>query len=237
MRWELSPSRPLPCGVTILTTILQKEKPISQTEQAYQTIKEMILRGDIQQGEALSILMLCDRLGIGRTPVTAACQRLEYDGLIRVIPKQGVWVNTVPIDQAKEIYESRAAIEGYFARKAFEHFTSEDVAALKTLIEEQLAFGQQGDVYNYMLKDAEFHRYSMGKHPNGTLRELHTKLTERIFPFGMRNAASEARVQQAIREHRRIVRCIENQDGGAIVGAVEEHIMNSYIELTGVGRF
>ncbi len=216
---------------------IELSAPVSQTERAYQAIKEMILQGSLRQGEALSILRLCEQLGIGRTPVTAACQRLEYAGLLRIIPKQGIWVHIPSIAEARELYEAQAAIEGYFARKAFDRFTPEDVAALKALIDEQQALGQAGDAYGYMKKDVEFHRYAMRRHPNGTLADLHETLCDRIFPFGMQAAADPARVQQAIREHRRIVRCIENQDGGAIVGAVEEHIMNGYIELTGVGKF
>lgn len=219
-----------------MTGLLTRAKSVSQTEKAYQALKEMIMRGQIRQGEALSILQLSEHLRIGRTPISNACQRLEYDGLLRVIPKQGVWVNTISIDEAQDIYESRAAIEGFFNRKAFEHYTKEDVAILRASAERQLELGRQGDLYAYLTEDTFFHRYPMQKYQNQTLIELYGKLTDRIFMFGIRNAANVARLHHANLEHEAIIRCIDEGGAEDLVKAVEQHIMNGYIQLTGINQ-
>lgn len=216
-----------------MATFISVERPIDQSEKAFRVLKEMILSGEIPQGEALSILLLSEQLQIGRTPLTNACKRLEFEGLVRVIPKQGVWVNTLSIDDAREIYEARAAIETFFARKAFESLTDEDVSALKASIEQQADFGENKDHYRYMEEDTFFHRFFMERYDNQILTEMYERLINRIFMFGIKSSSSEARFRSAIREHHEIVRCLEEKDQPGLVKAVEQHIMNGYICLTG----
>lgn len=217
-----------------MTTVLASLKPVSQTEKAYEAIKELILRGEVHQGEALSIFQLSEYLKLGRSPISSACQRLEYDGLVRVIPKQGVWINTISIEEAKEIYESRVALECYFHRRAFELYTQDDVDELKRSMERQLALGEKGERYGYMQEDMFFHQYPMGRYQNAILREMHVKLADRIVLLGVRNVANVGRVRNAMDEHARIVSAMEARDLGELLAAVERHIMYAYIERTGV---
>jgi DNA-binding GntR family transcriptional regulator len=223
-------------GRSGMTSLLANPRSVSQTEKAYQTLKDMILRGDIRPGEALSILQLSEHLRIGRTPISNACQRLEYDGLLRVIPKQGVWINTISIDEVQDIYESRAAIENFFNRKAFERYTLEDVENLRASAARQVELGRDGDIYGYMKEDTYFHRYPMQIYQNQTLIDLYGRLTNRIFMFGIRNATNADRVYHANLEHLAIIKSIEEGDADGLVKAVEQHIMNGYIQLTGINK-
>ena len=217
-----------------MATLLACAKPASQTERAYQAIKEMVMRGELRPGEVFSIFQLSDHLKLGRSPISSACQRLEYDGLVKVVPKQGVWINMLSIEDAKEVYESRVALECFYHRKALELYTQDDIAALKASIEKQFVFGAKGDVYAYMREDTFFHRYPMQKHKNSTLAEMYARLTDRMFMLGMKNAAAASRFQNAIEEHNSILSSIEANDVDGLVTAVERHIMNGYIELAGI---
>lgn len=216
-------------------TLLAGLRPTSQTDKAYEAIKRLILRGEVRQGEALSIFQLSEYLKLGRSPISSACQRLEYDGLVRVIPKQGVWINTFSMQETKEIYESRVALEGFFHRRAFAAYTQDDVDALKRSMERQLALGEKGDRYGYMQEDMFFHQYPMEKYTNATLREMHARLADRIVLLGVRNVASVDRVRNAIAEHERVVNAMEARDLDGLLQAVERHIMYAYIERTGMG--
>ncbi|MDR2933278.1 MAG: GntR family transcriptional regulator [Oscillospiraceae bacterium] len=213
---------------------LGPNKPETQSEKAYRILKKMIMNGDIREGEVMSTVMLSEQIGIGRTPLSNACQRLEYDGLVRVIPKQGVLINTLSIDQAVEIYESRATIESFFARKSINFYEQSDIDALSASVARQLDFGRKKDYAGYIAEDTFFHRYGMLKYKNGTLMEMYDRIVDRIFLYGIRSASNEGRVDNAIREHHDIIRCIENMDADAMVRALESHIMNGYIQLTGI---
>jgi len=215
--------------------MIEPSKPNTQSEKAYRILKKMIMCGNIREGEVMSTVMLSEQLGIGRTPVSNACQRLEHDGLVRVIPKQGVWVNALTIDQAVEIYESRATIEAFFARKSINFFEQSDIDTLNTSVERQLALGEKKDYAGYIAEDSFFHRYSMSKYKNDTLMEMYDRIIDRIFLYGVRSVSNnESRIENATQEHREIIRCIENKDVDSMVKALESHIMNGYIQLTGI---
>ncbi|MEG1773930.1 MAG: GntR family transcriptional regulator [Oscillospiraceae bacterium] len=209
------------------------QKKVSQTTLAYQTLKENIMRGRMAQGQILSISFLSELLQLGRSPVTAACQRLEYDGLVHIIPKQGVWINALTLDDARQIYESRAAIEVFFAEKAFDKLNEEDLVILNSLIDQQLLCGDTWDMYTFMISDTEFHRRLMLKYSNPVLSEMHEHILARIFLFGVKNSSKESRFRGSIEEHRQIVDSIRTADKAAFVQHVRDHILNGYIALTG----
>jgi len=112
---------------------MQSNKNLSQI--AYEEIKQMILSGELKQGQAFSINAMTERLRISRTPLTNACQRLESERLLTVLPKQGALVNTISIETACGIYELRAAIESYNAKRVFELLDQRDIAFLESSIE------------------------------------------------------------------------------------------------------
>ena len=216
---------------------IKVNKPITQSEKAYHILKKMIICGDLSEGDAISILSLSEQLGIGRTPITAACQHLEYYGLVRIIPKQGVWVNTISIEEAREIYEARAAIETFFIRKAMSSLTQADIEALSASIERQLQLGEEANYHEYMAEDTYFHSYCMSKYPNKTLAQMYDQLLARISLCGIKNASKEltrkSRLEAAIQDHREIIRCIQRKDIEAAGQAMTQHITSGYLKLTG----
>ncbi len=210
------------------------EKPLSFAAQAYQTIKDMIIRGQIEQGDVLSILYLADLLNIGRTPVTIACQRLECDGLVRIIPKQGVLINPMTVNDVRELYESRIAIEIFLADKAFEYFNKADIETLEASILRQHTLGEKEDAYGFMEEDTYFHRYIIGRYPNKTLMGMHHNLTDRIFLFGVRNSTNRTRLFQSIESHQRMVQALKEKDRNKFLAEIELNQMSGYIFNTGL---
>jgi DNA-binding GntR family transcriptional regulator len=83
---------------------------------AYQTLKTQIVRGKFTLGQPLDLLDLQNRLGVGRTPLREALQRLEEDGLVKMIPNRGTFVNQVSFAELKLLMEARMELEGACAR-------------------------------------------------------------------------------------------------------------------------
>ncbi len=187
---------------------------------AYEQIKDMIIRGKLAAGEVKSVLHLSDVLQLGRMPVTVACQKLEVDGFLQIIPKQGVLINPVTMDSARELYEARLAIETFLARQAFGRLTEEDLTVLDEMILQQEAMCEAKDAYGFMVEDTKFHRHILSRYPNATLFNMHCTLTDRIFFIGMRNSSSPARVRQSIEEHKKMVAAIRKGDLEAFISAV-----------------
>lgn len=207
------------------------------SEEAYKAIKEKIVNGELKQGEVISISAMAEKLKISRTPVTNACQRLEFEKFLTIIPKLGVIINSITIDDAREIYELRAAIETYSAKRAFENITNEDIDYLKKSLEKQIEYINKKDIYNYMKEDTNFHKFLLTKYKNTQFFTILNTLFDRAFLIGMKSSESFDRLIATIKEHEKIILALEKKDKDAFVEAVEFNIINGYTSLTGSYEF
>lgn len=199
---------------------------------AYARIKDMIIRGHVAHGDVLSVMYFSEILELGRTPVTVACQKLEADGFLQIIPKQGVLINPVSLEDARELYEARLAIETFMADHAFSRMTELDLAVLEGYIQRQQEACNAMDPYRFMEEDTAFHRYILSKYPNQTLINMHHTLTDRIFFIGIKNSSHESRMQQSIAEHTKMVDAIRENDKEKFLQAITVNQTSGLVFVT-----
>lgn len=191
-----------------------------ESDIAYEKIKDLIIRGKVSQGDVVSVLYFSELLGLGRMPVTVACQKLEVDGFLQIIPKQGVLINPLSINDARELYEARLAIETFMAEQAFDNLTDDDLKELEASIERQIALSNIPDPYGFMQEDTNFHRYILKKHPNSILMNMHHTMTDRIFFIGVKNSEHLSRMIQSIEDHKKMIAAIRAHDKEQFLAAV-----------------
>ncbi len=104
---------------------------VSQAGRTVLILRELLLRGEFQAGERLSELSLVSRLGVSRTPVRFALDRLSHEGLLEPSPSGGFLVRAFTVNDIWDALEMRAALEGIAARLAAESLT--DDSELETL--------------------------------------------------------------------------------------------------------
>lgn len=208
---------------------MQSNKNLSQI--AYEEIKQMILSGELKQGQAFSINAMTERLRISRTPLTNACQRLESERLLTVLPKQGALVNTISIETACGIYELRAAIESYNAKRVFELLDQRDIAFLESSIEQQKVHVDAGRIKEFMDEDSAFHRHIMEKNRNEEILSTINGLYDRAYMLGITNTKG-MRPTRSIEEHEKILDALKGRDAQAFAAAIEENILNGLRNLT-----
>ncbi len=90
----------------------------SLSEQAYSQLRERIVRLDYAPGDVLREDSLREELGIGRTPIREALQRLEREHFVNVVPRQGIFVTGIDVDELAMLFETRMVLEPYAARLA-----------------------------------------------------------------------------------------------------------------------
>jgi DNA-binding GntR family transcriptional regulator len=88
------------------------------SDQAYLEIRRMIIRLQLPPGAVLREEQLQQQLGIGRTPIREALQRLARDQFVTVIPRRGMLVTSIEVSELGVLYETRAVMEPYAARLA-----------------------------------------------------------------------------------------------------------------------
>ena len=203
------------------------------TKEAYDLIKSKIITGELKQGEVFSISAMSKKLNISRTPLTYACQKLEYDHFLKIAPKQGVIINTITISDAREIYELRAAIESYSAKKSFSFIKPEDIKELEDIYQLQIEAVDQNDNYRFMLEDIRFHKKILNSYDNSHFYSLLENLYDRAFILGLESTKSNTRLRESLKEHREIIDSLEKSDKNTFIEKLEENIINGFKNLTG----
>lgn len=92
----------------------------NQTSQTLQRLRELVLGGELSAGSRIAELSLVDRLGVSRTPIRAALQRLELEGLLEALPGGGYKVRQFHEVDIEDTIEIRSTLEGLAARLAAE---------------------------------------------------------------------------------------------------------------------
>ena len=105
-------------------------------ERVVEIVREAILDFKLRPGERLIERELIEQLGVSRTTVRDVLARLAAEGLVTIIPQKGAIVTVLTLEEAADIYEMRASLEGLAVRRFVERATPELVAELRSAYEE-----------------------------------------------------------------------------------------------------
>jgi DNA-binding GntR family transcriptional regulator len=152
-----SPSSPSPSSKRRkrnVSTFLQGD--VTLTDKAYAQIEELIVTLQLPPGTVLSELVLADRLGIGRTPIREALQRLSRDGLVNILPRRGVLVSDIDLRAQLRLLEVRRELERLMARSAAERATDEERSQFSGIAEGMYRASEKEDDISFMRLDQQF---------------------------------------------------------------------------------
>ena len=131
-------------------------KPLLR-DQAYDRLKELILNGTIPPGTFLSERQLSDQLGMSKTPIRTALERLEIDGLVSISPRQGILVRELPLQEIFDHYDMRIALETFVVRQIAGRLSASQIDTLRANLAVQEETISQGDVEHHIQADIAFH--------------------------------------------------------------------------------
>jgi GntR family transcriptional regulator of vanillate catabolism len=209
--------------------------PKQQTAKALSGLRDLILAGEVQPGERLSEVALAERLSVSRTPLRAALQRLEQEGLVALIPSGGYAVRSFSQQEVIDAIELRGVLEGTAARLAAERAaTPERMSAIRTVVADLdavlVAEASAMDFERYETLNGTFHRLLWELAGSDLLRREIERITS--LPFASPNAFvnTESDVPAFYRtlvvaqaQHKAIVSAIELREGARAEALAREH--------------
>jgi DNA-binding GntR family transcriptional regulator len=209
---------------------------------AYKHISDQLLSGDLIPGQKISEPALAKKLGISRTPVREAIQRLKNEGLLQQVPSSGTYVaetNRVPLI---ETYEIRLALETMAVRNVAKRIRARDLPKLKKCCDKMKSIINtmqkrkiddiEGDLLvKFLAADIEFHLTIMKLAGNRTALKLITDahMRNRIFGYLCRYRDLD-HAKQTLSVHSKIVRAIADHDADAAYKLLSDHIELSMTE-------
>jgi len=214
--------------VACVARIVEERTPLVRNASAAATelIRAAILDGRLPPGQRLKEEELARELGISRTPVREALLVLQTEGLVDAAPNRGAVVRSHDGDDLEDLYQLRALLEGYGARRAAANISEKSIADLwvscdrfDSLIE--------GDVQELVKENMFFHNTILDAARSRRVAELIRKVIE--LPLVYRSYIWYSVEQRRISAHyhRQITKALEAHDGERAELVMKEHVFEA----------
>lgn len=167
---------------------------------AYDIIKEKLITCEYIPGTSLNEGQLSAELGFSRTPVREAISRLEQDGFIKVMPKKGIYVTDISLNDVVQIFQARIEIEPVALRMAGPHLSMDKLLEFR----EEFS-GEEHDVTVGFHKDTNMHLYIIDQCGNRFIIDMMHKLFEENTRVVIASKQNEVKIHDARQEHLTII--------------------------------
>ena len=195
----------------------------SLLDRAYNEIKFRIITCRYRPGEVLSEALISLELKIGRTPIHQAIHRLVMDGLVSIMPRKGVMVRAVSIDEVMEI-TGLSSVAGQ-AMLAANRADDIELQKLQDIVETSEKITEKRDVEQMMLLDREFHDTLARAAKNAVLADVLRNLHERSLRFWFISLRDPDHHRNVLEQHRAIVKALQSRQPDAAEAAMRDHIL------------
>jgi DNA-binding GntR family transcriptional regulator len=189
-------------------------------EEAYGQIRSRIVRLDLAPGDVLREEDLQDQLGIGRTPIREALQRLAREHFVSIIPRRGMFVAGIDVSELSLLFETRTVLEPYAARLAAARGSEDHWSSMQ----EALDASPSADSAELMAIDHRCHELMWDAAGNrfllDTLEVLYAQ-SDRLWHLYLSDVAD---MNEAVDEHRELLDSLRNGDGVRVAELMEEHV-------------
>lgn len=199
----------------------------SLTSVVQQEIERAILVGDYEPGSKLIEATLARKMGVSRGPVREAFRMLEEAGLVRNEKNRGVFVRDIPIDEAVEIFDLRAAMDEWVGKRLAQRISPAQLKEISGLVRAMEKTVKAEDAHHYHLLNLKFHDRLVELAGNRKLTEIYRKLIKELSLFRRLNLADGWLLPISASEHRQIVKAIASGDADAAGRAMFDHVMES----------
>jgi DNA-binding GntR family transcriptional regulator len=196
-------------------------------EQVVGVIRAAILDFRLKPGQRLVERELIEQLGVSRTTVREVLRQLTTEGLVTVIPQKGAIVTAPSPEEAKDLYEMRAALEALAVRRFVERATAEDIRRLREAfsgMERVLAAG--GDIHAHLAAKDDFYAVLLGS-SSPSIEQVLGGLQARVRFMRATSLAAPGRSAEAVDEIRHVVEAIEAGDAEGAAEACVLHVQRA----------
>lgn len=217
-----------------LRSIRGLSAPPSLQEMAYAALREAILNHELKAGERLVEAELAEKLEVSRSPIREALRRLQQDGLVKVRPREGVYVASITADEVDDVFRIRAALEATAACLAAERATDEQLTEMDDMVANMEHAVGTGDMDQAIAYSDGFHRAITLAATSPRLAHMFDQIYTQVFHFRNITLRTPGRGIHAAVDHVRLMSALRERDSSAARIIMERHIDEARLTLLAV---
>ncbi len=181
----------------------------SLKDQVYEYIRSLMKVGELRPGSSIDMNATSQKLGISKTPLRDALIRLEMEGFVSILPRRGVVVNTLTVQDIKDFYQILGALESTAVLTASSSFGRREMNELRKLNDLMDKAIKKDDFNTYYEENLKFHDVYLKRSGNKTLRKTADILKKRLYDFPRREGYIKKWEESSIKEHEQFMEMME----------------------------
>ncbi|HTK09244.1 MAG TPA: GntR family transcriptional regulator [Ktedonobacteraceae bacterium] len=194
---------------------------------AYERLRDMIIDLRLRPGIIVDEMSLAAEIALGRTPVHEAVARLVGDRLVTVLPRRGLMIAPIGLEEVREIFEAREAIECGNAYFAVHHATDAELAELRHLVEQAENAREETDAQRFLDDDQLIHRFLARCMHNSFLQDATDRILLHSLRFWRFYFTTYHVADNTLISHQALLSALERRDAQEASMLMREHILTS----------
>jgi DNA-binding GntR family transcriptional regulator len=192
--------------------------------QVYVALRDAIVSASIEPGRQISENELAARLGVSRTPIREALQRLSEERLVAIVPQLGTFVTRISAGGVGDAQFVREALECAAIREAAKRAGREDVAALEAIVRRQDETREAADFDRFYVLDDELHRALCDLSGHGIAWSLSQRAQGHLNRVRHLSLPMPSYLAEMISEHRAVVAAVAANEPDDAEHALRHHL-------------
>ena len=198
----------------------------------FHTLRQAILKGEMEPGERLMEIQLAKKLGVSRTPIREAIRKLELEGLVTMIPRRGAEVAGITEKSLRDVLEVRRALEDLAVELAVERMNSDDIERLEAA---RIGFREAldaKDMIRIAQADELFHDAIYAGTYNDKLVQMLNNLRDQMYRYRLEYIKDTGKRQILLHEHEQILTAVKTRNITLARQTMREHIDNQELTIS-----
>lgn len=201
--------------------------PSALADRAYAVLKHDILTCKLAPGERLNEKDICAAIGISRTPLREALNRLGLEGLVSLVPYHGFEVPPITLQDVREMCELRYVLEAETAARSAQRATAEEIETLSQLAELRYVPGSRETYEDYLRANSAFHNALAHFSHNARLESVVVALLDQLQRPLYLGLDVGLDAKEATAEHLAVVYAIGRHDSEAAAECMREQLLRA----------
>jgi DNA-binding GntR family transcriptional regulator len=189
-----------------------------------QKLRAAIMSGTFKPGQRLVERELCEMTGVSRPSIREALRLLEADGMVNTVPHRGPVVSTISLEEARQLYDARAVLEGFAGRECARLRDPAVVRRMGAALTRLKAAFAKPDMIAVLEAKTDFYAALIGGCQNTFIERMLKPLHDRITLLRITSMSQPKRVNKSLREVTAIWRAIQSGDEDLAERRCVDHI-------------